>query len=145
MAIDFPALGDKVERMRHAFVESEVPIDRLRAEIRLSRQQAGRGAAVPLEVAMRSTCRGCGGRGEVWGECCQPCEGSGHALHLRTLTVEHKQGCDTCFCRWSCAGECSAKLADAGDAWDARDHPRCDINRALTLDQMKAYLEGDTA
>jgi hypothetical protein len=92
VAIDFPALGDKVERMRHAFVESDVPIDRLRAEITLSRHQAGRGAAVPLEVAMRSTCRGCGGRGEVWGECCQPCEGSGHARHVRTLTVSVPPG-----------------------------------------------------
>jgi hypothetical protein len=92
VAIDFPALGDKVERMRHAFVESDVSVDRLRAEIRLSRQQAGTGAAVPLEVAMRSTCRACGGRGEVWEESCEPCEGSGHALYLRTLTVSVPPG-----------------------------------------------------
>src|SRR5687767_6806703 len=77
IAIDFPALGDKVARMRHAFVESDVVIDWLRAEIHLSRRQAGAGAAVPIELPVRSTCNTCGGRGEVWGERCQACEGSG--------------------------------------------------------------------
>jgi uncharacterized protein len=60
---------------------------------------------------------------------------------LRTLTVEHKASCDDCFCRWSCAGECAAKLALERDAWDASQSPRCHINRELTLDQMKLYLE----
>jgi uncharacterized protein len=63
-------------------------------------------------------------------------------IRLRTLSVEHKSGCDECFCRWSCAGECSAKMAQGGDAWDTRHNPRCIINRELTLDQMKEYLEG---
>ncbi len=62
-------------------------------------------------------------------------------IRLRTLTVEHKSSCDECFCRWSCGGECSAKLALAGDAWNASDSPRCIVNRELTLDQMKDYLE----
>lgn len=92
VAIDFPAVGDKVERMRHAFVEAEVSTERLRAEIQLSRRQAGAGAAVPLEVPLRSTCRRCGGRGEVWGDPCPPCEGSGHASHRQTLTVSVPAG-----------------------------------------------------
>jgi hypothetical protein len=92
VAIDFPALGDAVERMRHAFIEPDVTIDRLRAEIHLSRHQAGAGAAVPLEVPVRSVCAGCGGRGEVWGESCQPCEGSGDAFHRRMLTVSVPAG-----------------------------------------------------
>jgi hypothetical protein len=91
IAIDFPAVSDKVERMRHAFVESDAT-DRLRAEIRLSRHQAGAGAAVPLEVPVRSTCRACGGRGEVWGESCGRCEGSGHSLQRRMLTVSVPAG-----------------------------------------------------
>lgn len=65
----------------------------------------------------------------------------GRLALLRTLTVEHKSSCDGCFCRWSCAGECAAKLALEGSAWDASKSPRCIINRALTLDQMKEYLE----
>ena len=92
VAIDFPALGDKVARMRHAFVESDVVVDWLRAEIQLSRRQAGAGAAVPIELPVRSTCRSCGGRGEVWGESCEPCEGSGHAFHRQTLTVSVPPG-----------------------------------------------------
>jgi hypothetical protein len=92
VAIDFPALGDKVARMRHAFVESDGAIDWLRAEIHLSPRQAGAGAAVPIELPVRSTCRTCGGRGEVWGDACQACEGSGHAFHHQTLTVSVPPG-----------------------------------------------------
>ena len=92
VAMDFPAVGERVERMRHAFVESEVTIDRLRAEIYLSEQQAGTGAAVPLELSVRSTCRSCGGRGEVWGDACAGCDGSGHAHHRRTVTVSVPPG-----------------------------------------------------
>ena len=92
VAIDFPAVSDKVERMRHAFVESDGGVDSLRAEIHLSRRQAGVGAAVPLEVPVRSTCVGCGGRGEVWGDACQGCHGTGHACHRQTLTVSVPPG-----------------------------------------------------
>lgn len=92
VAIDFPALGTAVERMSHAFVEDGVASDRLLAEIRLSARQACAGAAVPLEVPVRSTCVGCGGRGEVWGESCEPCDGSGHAYVRRTLTVSVPAG-----------------------------------------------------
>jgi hypothetical protein len=92
VAIDFPAVGDKVARMRHAFVEAEAAIDWLRAEIRLSRQQAGAGAAVPIELPVRATCRHCGGRGEVWGDACEPCDGSGHAFRSQTLTVSVPPG-----------------------------------------------------
>jgi hypothetical protein len=91
VAIDFPAVGDKVARMRHAFVESDA-IDWLRAEIQLSRQQAGAGVAVPIELPVRSTCPGCGGRGEVWGDACEPCEGSGYAFRHQTLTVSVPPG-----------------------------------------------------
>jgi hypothetical protein len=92
VAIDFPAVSDKVARMRHAFGESETAIDWLRAEIHLSRSQAGAGAAVPLELPVRSTCRHCGGRGEVWGDACAPCAGSGHAFRHQTLTVSVPAG-----------------------------------------------------
>jgi hypothetical protein len=92
VAIDFPAVGDKVARMRHAFVESDVAVDWLRAEIHLSRDQADVGAAVPIELPVRSTCSNCGGRGEVWGDACEPCAGSGYAFRHRTLTVSVPAG-----------------------------------------------------
>ena len=93
VAIDFPAVSDKIERMRHAFDrDGDSVIEPVRAEITLSRHQAGAGAAVPLEVPLRWTCRGCGGRGEVWGDPCAACEGTGHALRRRTLTVSIPAG-----------------------------------------------------
>jgi hypothetical protein len=92
VAIDFPAVGERVERMRHAFTESDWAVDRLSAEIRLSGRQAHAGAAVPLELAVRSTCQQCGGRGEVWGDRCDACGGSGDACHRRTVTVSVPPG-----------------------------------------------------
>ena len=92
VAIDFPAVGDKVDRMRHAFDEADVAVEKLRADITLSRHQAGAGAAVPLEVPVRWTCGGCGGRGEVWGDRCDGCHGSGHALRRKMLTVSVPAG-----------------------------------------------------
>jgi hypothetical protein len=94
VAIDFPAVtagSDKVVRMRLAFDEADVT-ECLRAEITLSRHQAGAGAAVPLEVPLRWTCKHCGGRGEVWGDRCDGCEGSGHARRRRMLTVSVPAG-----------------------------------------------------
>lgn len=60
---------------------------------------------------------------------------------LRTLTVEHKPACASCFCRFSCGGECASKLAQQGDAWDPSRSVRCHINRELTRDQICDYLE----
>jgi len=86
VAIDFPSLAEAVERMQTAFVERD-DNERLRAEITVSRRDAGRGVAVPLDLPLRSTCRHCGGRGEVWGDACQDCGGHGHAFRQRRLTV----------------------------------------------------------
>jgi DnaJ-class molecular chaperone len=95
VAIDFPAVtagSDKVVRMRLAFDEADFNATYLSAEITLSRHQAGAGAAVPLEVPLRWTCKDCGGRGEVWGDRCEGCQGSGHALRHRLLTVSVPAG-----------------------------------------------------
>ena len=95
VAIDFPAVtagSDKVVRMRHAFDEGDATDECLSAEITLSRHQAGAGAAVPLEVPLRWTCTQCGGRGEVWGDRCDGCDGSGHARRRRMLTVSVPAG-----------------------------------------------------
>lgn len=91
VAIDFPSVSEAVERMQVAFIERD-DSERLRAEITVSRYDAGRGVVVPLEVPVRWTCRHCGGRGEVWGDACQGCNGHGHALQLRRLTVSVPPG-----------------------------------------------------
>jgi hypothetical protein len=85
VAIDFPSVSEAVERMQVAFIERD-DSERLRAEITVSRVDAGRGITVPLEVPVRWTCGHCGGRGEVWGEACDRCDGHGHAFRL-TVSV----------------------------------------------------------
>lgn len=91
VAIDFPSVGEAVVRMRVAFGDDEPEIP-LRTEILLSQRQAGRGAAVPLEVSVRCTCGECGGRGETWGDACARCLGSGYALVRHQLTVSVPAG-----------------------------------------------------
>lgn len=59
---------------------------------------------------------------------------------LRSLSVENKSYCNNCFCKWHCAGDCPAKLASRGDAWNPEPNPRCYINRELTKDQIKELL-----
>lgn len=60
---------------------------------------------------------------------------------LRRLSVEHKAYCRDCFCKWHCAGDCPAKLAVLGDAWDPGQNPRCVINRELTKDRIKELID----
>lgn len=64
---------------------------------------------------------------------------------LSSLTVENKPYCKNCFCKWHCAGDCPAKLALLGDAWDSSINPRCYINQELTKDQIKEYLYSHSA
>jgi len=59
---------------------------------------------------------------------------------LLSLTVENKTYCSKCFCKWHCAGDCPAKLALAGNAWEPSDNPRCYINQELTKEQIKNAL-----
>ena len=59
----------------------------LRTEVCLSSEEAYRGAVVPIEVLLRATCSGCGGRGETWAERCLACDGTGDALVPHRLKV----------------------------------------------------------
>jgi hypothetical protein len=82
IAIDFPSLNAAVERMRACFV---APPDcdhrrQLSAELHLSPREAFHGVTVPLDVPIRRMCVSCGGRGEIWSDPCDACDGSGEAL-----------------------------------------------------------------
>jgi DnaJ-class molecular chaperone len=68
-----------VERMRVAFLGGESD-DALSAEISVSVREASDGVVVPLNVPLRSCCKTCGGRGELWAETCCGCQGSGTAF-----------------------------------------------------------------
>jgi hypothetical protein len=82
IAIDFPSLHAAVERMRACFVASGDWDHRrpLSAELHLSPREAFHGVTVPLDVPIRRMCLPCGGRGEIWSDPCEACDGSGEAL-----------------------------------------------------------------
>jgi hypothetical protein len=83
VAIDFPSLDEAVERMRDAFLAPLEEGDRqpeLSAELRVSAREAFDGVTVSLDVPIRRLCAACGGRGEIWSERCERCDGIGQAL-----------------------------------------------------------------
>jgi hypothetical protein len=85
VAIDFPSASVAAECLRRSVAEPDAP--GVIAEIVLDSVQAARGATVPVWLDLRHTCVGCGGRGEVWSEPCEPCGGRGQALRQQRLTV----------------------------------------------------------
>src|SRR3954453_9913861 len=86
IAIDFPSVGNVVDRMRDAFLggrREEV----LRADVSLSQREAFAGHVVSLKIPVRITCPNCGGRGETWTEACGLCRGTGGSLFHQALRV----------------------------------------------------------
>ncbi len=83
-AIDFPSVAAEVDAMTSAFLAPDV-VPTLTADVRLTPRQAFEGAALPIEVPVRCTCRACGGRGERWPDRCACCDGSG--VEMRTHAV----------------------------------------------------------
>jgi DnaJ-class molecular chaperone len=87
IAIDFPSVGNVVDRMRTAFLGEHVETGVLRAEVSLSQREALAGHVVSLKVPVRITCPNCGGRGETWTEPCGLCRGTGESLFHQALRV----------------------------------------------------------
>jgi hypothetical protein len=87
IAIDFPSVGDVVERMRNAFLGEPPPADVLATQLHVSTFAARHGLTVPLEVPMRGTCATCAGRGGTWRERCDCCSGSGESLFHHPVRV----------------------------------------------------------
>ena len=86
IAIDFPSVGNVVDRMRDAFLGARAD-DVLRADVSLSQREARAGHVVSLNVPVRITCPNCGGRGETWTEPCALCRGTGESLFQQRLRV----------------------------------------------------------
>jgi hypothetical protein len=99
IAIDFPSVGNVVERMRDAFLGEPENSDVLRADVLLSQREAFDGLVVPLSVPVRVTCPHCGGRGETWAERCHLCHGTGHSLchHPVRMSVPPRVADGACF------------------------------------------------
>ena len=55
---------------------------------------------------------------------------------LRSHTVEAVPWCKDCFCKWHCAGDCTYKARHAEVEGEFAGDPRCEITRALTIDQI---------
>lgn len=79
IAVDFPSNGYFVERVRDGFSADGARDEgeTLTTQVSLSSADALRGAVLPLDVPLRSTCHTCGGRGESWTEMCRECLGTG--------------------------------------------------------------------
>lgn len=60
---------------------------------------------------------------------------------LSQLNVRSMPFCDDCFCRWHCAGDCAAKVLEGIEPADHHGSVRCQISRALTLNQMQRKLD----
>jgi hypothetical protein len=86
IAIDFPSVGNVVDRMRDAFL-GERGDEVLRADVSLSQREALAGHVVSLKVPLRITCPNCGGRGETWTEPCGLCRGTGESVFHQALRV----------------------------------------------------------
>jgi hypothetical protein len=87
VAIDFPSSRAAIEFFRRDHVEPDGSAVTARAEIAISASQAGAGTMVSLDVHVPRTCACCGGRGEVWSDPCEPCDGKGQELLPQRLTV----------------------------------------------------------
>lgn len=81
IAIDFPALGTAIDRVRDTFAAPDEALAAASASVTLTPRQAFDGTVVPLEVALPGLCRRCGGRGESWSDPCDDCCGTGEADH----------------------------------------------------------------
>jgi hypothetical protein len=87
VAIDFPSSRSAIEFFRRDHCDPDGAGVTAGAEIAISASQAGAGAMVSLDVQVPRTCACCGGRGEVWNEPCEPCDGKGQELLPQRLTV----------------------------------------------------------
>jgi len=87
IAIDFPSVGNVVDRMRTAFLGERVDANVLRADVSLFQREAFDGHVVLLKVPVRITCPNCGGRGETWTEPCTLCVGTGESVFQQALRV----------------------------------------------------------
>jgi len=86
VVIDFPSVAHAVDRVRTSFLINERP-EALLATLRVTLREALEGATLPLDVPVRCTCSGCGGRGESWTEPCSRCAGTGTELFTHQLRV----------------------------------------------------------
>ena len=60
---------------------------------------------------------------------------------LHELTVDHMPYCRDCFCKYSCCGDCPAKLLGTKSPSEHHGSLRCRITRAITQERISRALE----
>lgn len=61
--------------------------------------------------------------------------------HLRGQAVQHREYCQGCFAKWTCAGDCYHKSLTVNGSLAFQGSDRCHITRELTKDQILAKLD----
>jgi uncharacterized protein len=56
--------------------------------------------------------------------------------NLRKLGVEHREFCQGCYAKWTCAGDCYHKALTVSGSEEFQGSDRCHITRELTKDQI---------
>jgi uncharacterized protein len=56
--------------------------------------------------------------------------------NLRNLSVHHREFCQGCFAKWTCAGDCYHKALTISGTREFQGSDRCHITRELTKDQI---------
>jgi uncharacterized protein len=61
---------------------------------------------------------------------------------LRKRTVQNVEGCEDCFAKYNCSGDCLAKsCAVSGSLYNSKGNVRCEVNQALLLHEIKQKLK----
>jgi len=87
VCIDFPSIGDIVERMFSDFFSGYEHDLTISSEVTLTCHEACDGVRVPLDLSINCCCRNCGGRGEIWMDDCVSCKGTGLGTIKRLVSV----------------------------------------------------------
>jgi len=61
--------------------------------------------------------------------------------HLRGQAVQHREYCQGCFAKWTCAGDCYHKSLTVNGSLEFQGSDRCHIARELTKDQILAKID----
>ncbi len=60
--------------------------------------------------------------------------------HLRHQAVQHRDYCQGCFAKWTCAGDCYHKAVSVSGSTEFHGSDRCHITRELTKDELLANI-----
>ena len=60
--------------------------------------------------------------------------------YLKSRTVQNLPNCTDCYSKYSCAGDCLAKVTSGASLFDTSKNTRCEINRGVLLYEINEQL-----